>query len=41
MAADLLDALDPVVVGGVMFLVDRSRPVAALRGVDGLATVVV
>ena len=39
-AADLLEPLEPVVVGAVTFLVDRARPVAALRGVDGSVRVV-
>ena len=39
-AADLLEPLEPVVVGAVTFLVDRTRPVAALRGVDGSVHVV-
>ncbi len=33
-AVDPLDPLRPVVVGEVTFLVDRHRPVAALRGAD-------
>ena len=40
MAADLLEPLEPVVVGAVTFLVDRARPVAALRRVDGSVRVV-
>lgn len=39
-AVDRLDPLPPKVAGGVTFLVDRARPVAALRAADGSVAVV-